>query len=120
MDGNVVEFSIQCISEKTGDFVGGGIELDSNWTKEDIDLGSLFECMGESFWELLCEFEGSVQTAIDNGEVTSVDRENLYKVFGHFYFVVKVDNKEIEFDVGVDPDEYMYSNLIEYVDVDTP
>ena len=112
------EFHIKCYSEKTGDFVGCGLELEENWTKDEIDIDELFIGMEESFWELLCEFEGSAQNAIDSGKITDVDENSLFDLFGHFHFSVTVDEEDIDFDVGVDPDEFMYSQLVEYIEVD--
>ena len=123
MDGKVYKFRIKCVSEKTGDWVGSGCDLEDNeWNNGKINqsiLDNLFDSMGESFWELLGEFEGSVQQAIDKGEIYDTEYESLFKVFGHFHFCCVIDGEDVNCEIDTDPDEYMYPQL-EYVEVDLP
>lgn len=118
MDEEKTLLNIQCYSENTHDFIGCGFYVSS---KEPLlnkiakkDIVVLLE---ESFWELLCDFEGSAQKAFDNGVISGTDFDELFKVFGHFHFSCTVDDEPININLGIDPDEYIYPLLVEYLEI---
>ena len=109
---------IKCYSEKTCDFIGCGAYVHSMYpSPTDYSIVGITEALEESFWELLCDFEGSAQKAFDEGIITGTDRNELFKVFGHFHFSFTVDDKPVDIDLGFAPDDYMYPRLEEYLEL---
>ncbi len=127
MDEEFILIHIRCYSEQTSDFIGSGVYVTSSQPSAEEIIAAIKEQMDsvmtsfeECFWELLCEFESSVRQAFDKCEITGTDRNELFKVFGHFHFSYIVDGDSIngdsiDIDLGIDPDEYMYSKLVEYL-----
>ena len=118
MDDEITEVNIKCVSEKTRDAIGCGIYFDSAQSStNEIDIQDVFDSLEECFWELLFEFERLAQDAFDNGEISGTDQNELFKVFGHFRFISTVGDEEINLDLGIDPDEFMYSMLVDYLEI---
>ena len=124
MDENSTEIEIVCFSEKTNDSIGCGImvpSIDPAATDITITINdpAVFEAsLEESFWELIGGFEDSAQKAFDKGEISGTNQDELFKVFGHFSFSCTMGDKPIHVDLIVDPDEFMYPRLEEYLEID--
>ncbi len=111
-----ITVELTCYSEKTGDSIGCGVTVDSTHpSANEIVFDDFEDSLEESFWELLCDFENSAQHAFNKGEITGTSRDELVKVFGHFHFSYKADDAPIDIDLGIDPDEFMYPLLTEYL-----
>ena len=120
MDEGKFLLDIDCYSENTHNFIGCGVYVQSMPpSPNEIDVGDITLALEESFWELLCDFEESAQQAFDKGIITGTDQNDLFKVFGNFHFSCAVDDKPINIDLGIDPNEYMYSRLVEYLEIDS-
>ncbi len=117
MDEGMIYLSVECYSEKTRDFIGCGLYVHpEDFSHDNLDIVAGLD---ESFWELLCAFESSAQQAFDEGIITGTAQNELFKVFGHFQFTCTVDDEPITFDLGIDPDDYMYPRLVEYLEIKT-
>ncbi len=116
MNIDEVMIEILCYSEETGDSIGCGVFVSSkDPSPDEIDVEDIMVILDESFWELLSEFECSAQTAFDDGVISGTDYDELFKVFGHFHFSCSVDGNPMNINLGIDPDEYMYTRLVEYL-----
>ena len=124
MDEEKTLVSIMLYSKKTNDFVECGVDVPSKdpsadeiamTIKERIEM--VLDSLEECFWEVLSEFENSAQVAFDNGVISGTDREELFKVFGHFCCSCKVGGEPVSIDLGIEPDDYMYPLLVEYMEI---
>jgi hypothetical protein len=111
---------INCYSENTHDLIGCEVYVQSMQpAHEEIDVGEITLALEESFWECLCDFEKTAQQAFDKGIITRTDQNELFKVFGNFHFSCAMDDKPINIDFGIDPNKYMYSRLVKYLEIDS-
>jgi hypothetical protein len=120
MDEGKFLLDIDCYSENTHDFIGCGVFVQSMQpAPEEIDVGDITLALEESFWECLSDFEKSAQQAFDKGIITGTDQNELFIVFGNFHFSCAMDDKPINIDFGIDPNKFMYSRLVEYLEIDS-
>ncbi len=120
MDEERTLIDIWCESENTQDCIGCRIEVPPTANEIVINndkLEDILLTLEESFFELIDEFESSAQKAFDNGEISGTDRDELFKVFGHFHFSCTADGEPVNINLGIDPDEYMYPLLVEYLEI---
>lgn len=118
MDDERALLEIQCYSEKTHDFIECGIYVSpKNPLPNEIVNKDISASLEESFWELLCDFEASAQEAFNNGLIMGTDFNDLFKVFGHFHFSCTMDDEQVNINLGIDADEYMYTLLVGYLEI---
>ena len=119
MDEEKTLLDIECYSENTHDSIGCGVFVSNlHPSAEDFEIEDIIESLEESFWELLCDFESSAQQAFDDGKISGTEFDDLFKVFGHFHFSCTIEKEPIKIDLGINPDEYMYPLLVEYIEID--
>ena len=105
---------VSIVSEKTGTSIGVGFELNDNWMLKDILEKDIESNLAESFYEMCREFYELADIAIKKKEISGYSKEDLFKVFGHFSLSTFINDEDVNLNLGIDPDEYMYFLLVEY------
>ena len=117
----LVEISV--FSEKTGDSIGCGIYCDTeSLIQRQVadNTRSIMDSLGESFWELIGEFEWSLSEAYEKlypGEEYNGDKLAPVDVFGNFIVEFTANGQRLNnVDLGFDINDFMYDGYICYCD----
>ncbi len=117
MSNEELLLDIICSSEKEDVSIGFGSSynpydnIDST-IKSIVESEWVSEGIGESFWENYFQFKPGVEKAMllikSNPQLSP--KQALFEVFGNFYLTFQING--VEYDCEYNPNEEMYSHLI--------